>query len=372
MVSQGSALSVFSGIGGLDLGAQMAGVRVELATDVDGEALVLLAAALGVRTETGSISNLLAGGELQRAWGDLGRPRILFGGPPCTPFSHAGFWLDGKRNGLDPARHHLTSYMECVRAFEPDAFVLENVPGLTFKTHRRSLDELIREANTAGYAVSSAILRASDFGVAQHRRRLFVAGIRGGPAADMGTWPRWPIRNSRWAIGDLQSGEPEPDELPGERYRELLTLVPSGSNYLHFTAPRGWDPPLFKYRGRYWSFLLKLDPGRPSPTLPAQRITYNGPFHWANRHLRIREIARLQGFPDWYALSPNVSHARRHVGNAVPPLLAAAVIWRVRQTLGDVSPSDWPVAFRTLADADASWTDVNDGYPTLAHAAATA
>ena len=367
MPTTDAALSVFSGLGGFDLGAQIAGLRVELATDIDGEALGLLAAGLGVRTEEGAIGDLLEGGRLLEAWGDRVRPRILFGGPPCTPFSHAGFWLDRKRNGLDPARHHLASYMQCVRTFEPDAFVIENVPGLAFKTHQRSLDGLMENAEDGGYAVSSAILRASDFGVAQHRRRLFVVGIRGGPPADMKTWPLWPVRSSRWSIEDLEGGTPEPDELPGERYRHLLERVPPGRNYLHFTAPRGWNPPLFRYRGRYWSFLLKLHPEQPSPTLPAQRITYNGPFHWANRHLRVREIARLQGLPDWYKLSRHLPAARRHIGNAVPPLLGAAVLWRVRQTLGDVSDEEWPAAFRACADPDAPWADVTHEYPREVH-----
>jgi DNA (cytosine-5)-methyltransferase 1 len=356
-------LSVFSGLGGLDLGARIAGLEIELATDQDAEALSMLAAAGGIATLAGNIDEVLAG-PLIRLWGNRGSPRCLIGGPPCTPFSHAGFWLEDKRTGKDPAGSMLTSYLRCLEVFEPDAFVLENVPGLAFKTHERFLQHLIGSAHGLGYQVTREILRASDFGVAQARRRLFIVGVRSKSPVSLSSWPSWPIRTSRWAIGALEEGtEPEPDEELREKYRELLPLVPAGGNYLHFTDHNGHDPPLFKYRGRYWSFLLKLDPEKPAPTVPAQRITYNGPFHWRNRHLRVREIARLQSFPDWYSVSSDLSIARRHLGNAVPPLLAAAVVWRVRQALGDVGTDTWPVALDEAAKVHASFEEVTAAYP---------
>lgn len=243
---------------------------------------------------------------LRLRWGNT-RPQLLIGGPPCTPFSHAGFWIDRKRESRDPAAGLLASYLAgllasylaCLREFEPDAFVLENVPGLAFATHRRWLEETIAGASRLGYSISTAVLRASAFGAPQERRRLFVTGIRNRKPVDLTRWPTFPIRSAAWAIGDL-AGRPseEPDEAIGKRYRDLLPLIRPGGNYLELTAERGSFNPQFGYRRRYWSFLLKLDPAKPSPTLPAQRITHNGPFHWENRHLRLRETARLQGFPD--------------------------------------------------------------------------
>lgn len=358
-----TTLSVFSGLGGLDLGARIAGLRVDLATDQDEEALSMLSAASGTTTLAADIDEALAG-PLPRLWGERGTPRCLIGGPPCTPFSHAGFWLEDKRAGRDPAGSLLASYVRCLDAFQPDAFVLENVPGLAFKTHDRFLQPLIEGARRMGYQVTSAVLCAATFGVAQARRRLFMVGVRSESPVCLSDWPEWPMRGSEWAIGDLEDAtDPEPDEQAGAKYRDLLKLVPPGGNYLHFTERRGWKSPVFKYRGRYWSFLLKLDPQRPAPTVPAQRITYNGPFHWGNRHLRIREIARLQSFPDWYRLSPDLPTARRHLGNAVPPLLAAAVVWRVRQALGDVAGDSWPAALEVAADTHATFADVAAAHP---------
>src|SRR4051794_15425092 len=105
-------------------------------------------------------------------WGGGGGPRLIIGGPPCTPFSHAGFWIENKRTGRDPARELLASYVRALEAFQPDAFVLENVPGLAFRTHSESLLSLRRGAARLGYVTTEAVLCASDFSVAQARRRL--------------------------------------------------------------------------------------------------------------------------------------------------------------------------------------------------------
>ncbi|MFL5796800.1 MAG: DNA cytosine methyltransferase [Actinomycetota bacterium] len=363
MAVASGGLSVFSGLGGLDLGARIAGLRMDLATDQDEEALKLLKSATGIRCHLGGIDEALAG-PLVKAWGTRGSPRCLIGGPPCTPFSHAGFWIEDKRAGEDPAHSLLESYVDCLKVFKPDAFVLENVPGLVFKTHRRFLDSLVAKARRLRYHVATQVLRASDFGVAQSRRRLFIVGLRDSQRVDLSTWSEWPTRSSEWAIGDLEhEGIAEPDEQPGAKYRELLQKVPPGKNYLHFTHKHGWTPPEFKYRGRYWSFLLKLDPSQPAPTIPAQRITYNGPFHWTSRHLRVQELARLQSLPDWYGLSSDLPTARRHIGNAVPPLMAAAVIWRVRQALGDAPKDTLPAALDKATDSTASFANITSLYP---------
>ena len=125
--------------------------------------------------------------------------------------------------------------------------------------------------------------------------------------------------------------------MPRGRWEDLLAEVPPGGNYLHFTERHDYEPAIFRNRGRYWSFLLKLDPDQPAPTLPAQRVTFNGPFHWANRHLRVREMARLQSMPDWMPLDERSVKARRHIGNAVPVALGAAVLWALRRQLGSAS-----------------------------------
>jgi DNA (cytosine-5)-methyltransferase 1 len=104
-----------------------------------------------------------------------------------------------------------------------------------------------------------------------------------------------------------------------------LKQIPPGENYLFFTKERGHENPQFKWRSRYWSFLLKLSPREPSWTIQASFSNNMGPFHWKNRFLRINEIKRIQTFPDNYKLMGDFKDQWRLVGNAVPPALASVV-----------------------------------------------
>ena len=105
----------------------------------------------------------------------------------------------------------------------------------------------------------------------------------------------------------------------------ILKLVPPGDNYLYFTAERGYPNPIFKWRSRYWSFLLKLSPLKPSWTIQASFSNNMGPFHWKNRFLRISEIKRIQTFDDTYELCGDFRDQWRQVGNAVPPHLVKQI-----------------------------------------------
>ena len=355
-------VSLFSGIGGLDLGARLANLNTTVAADVDEAALKRLAEALGTPTKQGDLALLELDNLLDSRAGSAGTPSYLIGGPPCTAFSHAGFWIDQKRKGEDDQRNRIGDYTRFLEELRPRAFLLENVPGLLFKNHRSVFDDFVASAKALGYATSHDILNAKDFGIPQARRRVFVIGVLGNGAFRM---PRGPFadadaRTTGWAFEDLtdENNPPEDDERLRGKYEHLLPDVPEGDNYLHFTEKRGHKPPIFGWRKKYWSFLLKLHRDRPSPTIPATRISNNGPFHWDNRRLRVRETARLMGFPDEYPLAdPRL--ARRHLGNAVPPLLAAEVLWQLSVFLGDAVGSERPEALREAMDPAATALEVS-------------
>jgi DNA (cytosine-5)-methyltransferase 1 len=137
-------------------------------------------------------------------------------------------------------------------------------------------------------------------------------------------------------IGDLagRTDLAETEEVVAGKYGHLLSDIPPGDNYLHYTEKRGHPAPLFGWRKRYWSFLLKLDPHQPSPTIQAQPGPYVGPFHWDNRRLRLTEIKRLQTFPDDWIIIGSRRSAQVQVGNAVPPLFAEAIARSVAGTEG--------------------------------------
>ena len=339
---------MFSGAGGLDLGAEAAGYRVSAALEVDRDAAatmeknfthlespVIQADVLDVPTR-----------ELLRAAGLKGRarPDLLIGGPPCTPFSKSGFWLEWKRAGLDPDASLLQAYTRVLAEARPRAFVLENVYALTYdnKASRPAYERLLREIDAAGYDYRARVLNAADHGVPQARPRLFIIGVPKGERlpdhpepTHGGTWER---RRSGHAerphvtAGEAFDGlltDPEDSEGLRGQYAALLPGIPPGENYLHYTAERGHPDPLFKWRSRYWSFLLKLHPDRPSPTIQAQPGPNVGPFHWDNRRLRVGEVKRLFTFPDSFELVGSRASVQAQLGNSVPPLLAERVIERV-------------------------------------------
>jgi len=342
--SRGVAISLFSGAGGLDLGVEAAGYHVAAAVEMNHDAADTLE-----KNFPGLVSPVIRQSildvptkELLHAAGLRGRdrPDLLVGGPPCTPFSKSGFWLEWKRAGLDPDASLLQAYTRVLAEAKPRAFILENVYALTYdnKASRPAFERLLREIDNAGYACNWRVLNAADYGVPQLRPRLFIVG-----APKRTTTPALPepTHGGRWERRHTGSGERphvtagdvlvdvhstfEPEEVLRGQWAHLLPQVPPGENYLHFTAQRGHAAPVFNWRSRYWSFLLKLDPHRPSPTIQAQPGPNVGPFHWNNRRLRVPELRRLFTFPDDFEFVGSRASVQAQVGNSVPPLLAKHV-----------------------------------------------
>ncbi len=348
MADQPVAISLFSGAGGLDLGVEAAGYRVAAAVEHDADAALTMEKNFHhlvspvirrdiLQTPTDEI--------LERAGLKAGeRPDLLVGGPPCTPFSKSGFWLEWKRAGLDPSASLLQTYTRVLAEAKPRAFILENVYALTYKNRasRPAYLRLLREIADAGYDFDAKVLNAADYGVPQVRPRLFIVGVPKGctlpelPEPNhTGMWERrmsgsgtTPHMTAGEALAGLEC-ESEPGEILRGQYAHLLPEIPPGENYLHYTAERGHSEALFKWRSRYWSFLLKLDPERPSPTIQAQPGPNVGPFHWENRRLRVGEIKRLFTFPDEFELVGTRASIQAQLGNAVPPLLSQLVAAQV-------------------------------------------
>lgn len=345
----GRAISLFSGAGGLDLGAEWAGFEVKAAVELDKDAAATLEKNFdGLRGRVlqddifdVTTEQILDVGGFSRD----DRPDLLIGGPPCTPFSKSGFWLDWKRDGLDETASLLQSYTRVLREAQPKAFVLENVYALTYnnRASRPAFERLLREIEEAGYGWNWKVLNAADHGVPQARPRLFVVGRPKGDktpslpdATHGGSWERRKTgvaNNPHVTAGEALRGlvsDPEPGERMTGQWADLLPGIPPGGNYLHYTKEKGHPDPVFKWRSRYWSFLLKLDPNRPAPTIQAQPGPNVGPFHWENRRLRVAEIKRLFTFPDEFELVGNRASVQAQLGNSVPPRLA----WRVIDEVG--------------------------------------
>jgi DNA (cytosine-5)-methyltransferase 1 len=343
-------VSLFSGCGGLDLGIERAGFRVTLA--VDNEPVCAESykanfphASFYLGSVTDFVRDLRTGSLLD----DGEEIELLVGGPPCPPYSKSRFYRKEKPRALrdDLAWETINGYLDTLRLLEPRAFILENVPGLAYKVHREALDLILGEADDAGYRCTWRIVNAADYGVPQTRERFVLVGVRDAhfdfpppthaktPESNLLSASLEPWRTAGEAIGDLDTDENADDtgHFAGGQFHDLLCQIPPGDNYLYFTEKRGHRQPRFKWRSRYWSFLLKLSPDLPSWTIQARRSNNMGPFHWRNRILRIEEVKRLQTFPDDWFLAGTVEQQWRQVGNAVPPLLAEHLGAAVREHL---------------------------------------
>ena len=238
----------------------------------------------------------------------------------------------------DPRWHTLREIIRVVRASLPKIVLVENVQGISSRGNRtgaRALEEGLRRINKrmgTEYVFSWFTCDAANFGVPQKRRRRFAVAHRAGLVFE----PPQPTHSQNaldgtepvltaWdAIGDLDTNRFPPDLAARGKWAALLPSIPEGHNYLWHT-PRGGGLPLFGWRTRYWSFLLKLSKELPSWTISASAGSASGPFHWRNRRLSIEEIKRLQTFPEEYEIHGSSNAARRQLGNAVPPLLAETV-----------------------------------------------
>jgi DNA (cytosine-5)-methyltransferase 1 len=347
-------ISLYSGAGGLDYGFEAAGFETAVTLEIDHDSCQTLRASRPhwriIERDIFSTTpeEILATAEL-----DQGHADVLIGGPPCQPFSKAGYWWAGDSRRLgDPRANTLTAYLAVLERALPRAFLLENVHGLAFSKKDEGLRYLLEEierinARTGSkYQPKFRVLNAASFGVPQLRERVFIVGFRDGhefqfpeethvdpslPQQDISREGGVPFTTAWDAIGDLSLDPSEKLRLRG-KWAGLLPSVPEGQNYLWHTD-RGGGRPLFGWRRRYWSFLLKLAKSRPSWTLQAQPGPAIGPFHWKSRLLSGREMCRIQTFPDDVHVVGMRTSVQRQIGNAVPSLLAEVLARSIRSQL---------------------------------------
>jgi len=347
-------ISLYSGAGGMDYGFEAAGFDTAVAVEFNPDCCETLRKNRRWPVIERSIfevptQELLAVGGLRAREVDL-----LIGGPPCQPFSKAGYWARGDSARLDdPRSDTLGAYLRVVEEALPRAFVLENVGGLAFSGKDEGLRLLLERLETINkraktrYRPVFKVLNAADYGVPQVRERFFLVAARDGtgfefPAAQFAPVPEQPLlldgvelpgyRTAWDALGDLAEPSDSEDLAMRGKWADLLPTIPEGQNYLWHTD-RGGGLPLFGWRRRFWTFMLKLAKNRPSWTIQAQPGPAVGPFHWKNRRLSMRELARLQTFPDDVSIFGERGSVQKQMGNAVPSLLAEVLGREVRRQL---------------------------------------
>jgi DNA (cytosine-5)-methyltransferase 1 len=340
-----TAISLYCGAGGLDLGFRDAGFELEWAIDSDPWAVRTYAEAVGPHAVCGDVLEVDPPKRL--------RPDLVIGGPPCQ-----GFSVIGRMDPSDPRSRHVAHFLDVVERFQPQAFVMENVKALAVNPRWSALRRRLEaRARRLGYSVEVFLLNATDYGVPQARERMFMVGIRGTrPLTPTETTAGTPptVRTALAALPPV--GKPGNDGICKAR------VVPARVPVMRPTAHRG--SLLFNGSGRP----LFLD--GPAKTLPASMggnatpiidqdeldkdanpwvVEYHAhllaggkPRRRAPKRMRritVQEAAALQTFPAGMIFhGPQVAQYRQ-VGNAVPPKLAYAVAVSVRAALSQADRS---------------------------------
>lgn len=243
---------------------------------------------------------------------------VFVGGPPCQPFSIASnqrFPKSGgnfKRVGFAHEKNGnlLFDFVDLVVSFRPKVFVIENVPGLRDLDGGQQLGEAIRVFQKAGYNVEEPkVWEAADYGIPQYRQRMVVVGAR-----KIGNF-EMPMKRDHVGCGIVLNNLPDQTIKNHETRKHAV-----GSVARYRILDYGKRDQL----GR----VDRLTPTRPSKTVIAGGTSGGGRSHLhpeIPRTLSVRECARLQTFDDSYSFSGPTARQFTQVGNAVPPVLAAAL-----------------------------------------------
>lgn len=328
-------ISIYSGCGGLDLGFKKAGFETILATDNWEIACETL-------TNNKLSKNVICDDIREINFKPYKKEKIdcLIGGPPCPPYSQTRHYLTQKNNGLkdEKSGFTLTEYFRVLEETNPKVFLFENVDGFLHKLHFEELKFLEETSKMLGYDITYKVVNCANYGIPQTRKRFICVGWKSKLSEFV--FPKETHKELKlitsdktnkykpWVtagdvLNDIDIDLPEDkNQRAGSKDKDLLPLIPPGDNYLFFTEKKGHPNPLFKWKSRYWTFLLKLSPNRPSWTIQASFSNNQGPFHWKNRFLRINELKRIQTFDDNFKLNGSFQEQWRQIGNAVPPKLA--------------------------------------------------
>lgn len=338
-------LSLFSGCGGLDLGFEMAGLKAVMGEDIM-EAAMKDKTVFDANVNNNVFNTIYVNDifdEARETYGnnagryiymdksdirkikEFPKADIVLGGFPCPGFSEAGPRLvDDKRNFL------YLHFIRCLMQSKPKIFVAENVKGMMTLGKGEVFKQIVQDFAAAGYTIYHKLLNSAEYGVPQIRERVILVGVRNDldfeykhpePTHGYGVEGLKEVVTLKDAIGDLESN-------PGDYFTGSYSTI-----FMSRNRKKKWSDP---------SFTIQAS-GRQAPIHPGgapmekvgkdKYIFSDGEEN--NRRLSVKEIARIQTFPDWYEFSRGQNTKKnenakldlvyKQIGNAVPVRLAMAV-----------------------------------------------
>lgn len=331
-----NVISLFSGCGGLDLGFERAGFNIPVANEFD--------KTIWETFKVNHPNTHLIEGDIRKITREDIAPLIndqvdgIIGGPPCQSWSEAG-----ALRGIDDARGQLFyDYIRILKDFKPKFFLAENVSGMLANRHSEAVQNILKLFDETGYDVSLTLVNAKDYGVAEERKRVFYIGFR----KDLNIMFDFPegstkdddkkitLRNIIWdlqetAVPSASKNKHNPMAINNNEY---FTGAYSPI-FMSRNRVKGWDEQAFTVQasGRQ----CQLHPQAPKMVKVGTNDCrfVEGKEH-LYRRMTIREVARIQGFPDDFKfIYTDTNNAYKMIGNAVPVNLAYEIAMAIRETL---------------------------------------
>lgn len=326
-------ISLFAGAGGLDLGFEKAGFEIPYANEYD--------KTIWETYEKNHVNTKLIKGDIRQIPDDVFDGQIdgIIGGPPCQSWSEAG-----ALKGIDDPRGKLFyEYIRILKNKQPKFFLAENVKGMMANRHSQAVKDIVEEFENCGYDVTINLVNASDYGVAQDRKRVFYIGFRKDLHVDFHfPEPTTPENKRKLTFKDI-IWDLKNDAIPS-REKNKTNGVLKIPNHEYFT---GAYSPIFMSRNRVrnWNeqaFTVQAS-GRQSqlhPQAPKMVKVGKNDCRFIEgkenlyRRLTVREAARVQGFPDDFIFYYNdLNDGYKMIGNAVPVELARIIAEEIKSTL---------------------------------------
>ncbi len=365
-------VDLFSGVGGLSLGAARAGLTIRAAVDIDTEAIRAHKRNFPNAIHLSTDVTRLSGRSLtDRLHLDGGQITGIIGGPPCQ-----GFSIIGRRKPDDTRNRSFTEFFRIVSEASPTFFVAENVPRLMHSSYQDTRDSAFSLVEDRYIVLPPMELAANDYGAATTRTRIFFVGylpnamepltidsfvtgacaetvrvkdaLRGLPAK---VDPKWQKEPQSWRVVHVcGTGNYEqrlhghiPTGVGDSTALNRLFLRSEASGFLgtaHAAAVAARYANTLPGKRDPISKSHRLDPDGFCPTLRAGTGPTDGRFQAVrpihpteSRVITPREAARLQGFPDWFQFSPTKWHSFRQIGNSVSPILAEHLFGVIAKSL---------------------------------------
>ena len=331
-----NVISLFSGCGGLDLGFEKAGFTIPVANEFD-----------KTIWETFKINhpntNLIEGDIRNISEDDFPKQVDgIIGGPPCQSWSEAG-----SLRGINDARGQLFyDYIRILKKVKPRFFLAENVSGMLANRHDEAVKNILLMFEESGYDVTLTLVNAKDYGVAEERKRVFYIGFRKDLSVKF-TFPtgstedddkKLTLRDIIWDLQDTavpaaSKNKHNPDAVNNNEY-----FVGAYSPiFMSRNRVKSWDEQAFTVQasGRQ----CQLHPSAPKMVKVGKNdCRFVEGKEDCYRRMTVREIARIQGFPDDFRfVYENINDAYKMIGNAVPVNLAYEIASAIRAVLEETN-----------------------------------